>query len=124
MLETEKLRRAEEIARTRAAGYDVSSDPLTDEALIAQRAAHLAEVQKASVELREALNYEKRRSERNALREKETLALISANPEMNAYLLSERLGVGVRTSYSVLKQLKDKGVIQQEDGRWHINIAK
>ena len=124
LLEKEKLRRAEEIARKRAAGYEVPPDPLTDEALVAQRAAHLAEVQKASVDLREARNYEKRRSERGALREKETLSLLEANPKMNAALLSERLGVGVRTAYCVLKQLKDKGVIQQEAGRWRINIAK
>ena len=49
LLEKEKLRRAEEIARKRAAGYEVPPDPLTDEALVAQRAAHLAEVQKASI---------------------------------------------------------------------------
>ena len=99
-------------------------DPLTDEALVAQRAAHLAEVQKASIELREARSYEKRRSERGALREEERLSLPEATPERNAALLSERLGVGVRTAYCVLKQLKDKGVIQQEAGRWRINIAK
>lgn len=124
LLEKEKLHRAEEIARKRAAGYEVPTDPLTDEALVAQQAAHLAEVLKASVELREARNYEKRRIERGALREKETLALLTANPEMTASLLSERLGVGVRTAYGVLKQLKDRGVIQQENGHWHINIAK
>ena len=124
LLEKEKLRRAEEIARRRAAGYEVPPDPLTDEALVAQQAAHLAEVQKASVELREARNFESRRSERCALREKEALALLASNPEMNAYLLSERLGVGVRTAYCVLKQLKDKGVIRQEDSHWRINLAK
>jgi predicted HTH transcriptional regulator len=124
LLEKEKLRRAEEIVRKRAAGYEMPPDPLTDEAMVAQRAAHLAEVQKASVELREERNYEKRRIERGMLREKETLALLTTNPEMNASVLSERLGVSVRTAYCILKQLKDKGIIYQEDGRWHINIAK
>ena len=124
LLEKEKLRRAEEIARRRAAGYEVPQDPLTNEALVAQRIAHFAEVQKASIELHEARNYEKRRSERGALREKEALSLLEANPEMNAALLSEQLGVGVRTAYCVLKQLKDRGVIKQEAGRWCINIAK
>ena len=124
LLEKEKLRRAEEIARKRATGYEVPPDLLTDEALVAQRTAHLEEVQKASVELHEARNYESRRRERGALREKETLALLAANPEMNAHLLSERLGIGVRMAYCVLKQLKDKGVIRQEDGHWRTNIAK
>ena len=124
LLEEEKLRRAEEIARKRAAGYEVPPDPLTDEAMVAQKIAHLAEVQKASVELHEAQNFAKRRRERVALRERETLALFGANPEMDAHLLSERLGVGVRMAYCILKALKDKGVIQQEDKRWRINIAK
>ena len=124
LLEKEKLRRAEEIARKRAAGYEVPPDPLTNEAMVAQRAAHLAEVQKASVELHEERNYEKRRGKRCALREQETLALLASNPEMNASLLSERLNVSVRTAYCVLKQLKDKGDIQQEDGRWRIKPAK
>jgi ribosomal protein S25 len=124
LLEKEKLRRAEEIARKRAAGYEVPPDPLTDEAMVARRAAHLAEVQKASVELHEERNYEKRRGKRCALREQETLALLASNPEINASLLSERLNVSVRTAYCVLKQLKDKGIIQQEDGRWRTNLAK
>ncbi len=124
LIEEEKLRRAEEIARKRAAGYEVPPDPLTDEAMVAQRAAHLAEVQKASVELHEAQSYEKRRGERSALRERETLALLGANPKMSAHLLAERLGVGVRMAYCILKALKDKGVVRQEDKRWRINIAK
>ena len=124
LLEKEKMRRAEEIARKRAAGYEVPPDPLTDEAMVAQRSAHLAEVQKASVELREERYYEKRCGKRCALRERETLALLTANPEMNASVLSERLGVSVRTAYCILKHLKDKGIIHQEDGHWRIEIAR
>ena len=41
LLEKEKLRRAEEIARKRAAGYDAPLDPLTSEAMVIQAAAHL-----------------------------------------------------------------------------------
>lgn len=124
LLEKEKMRRAEEIARKRAAGYEVPPDPLTDEAMVAQRAAHLAEIQNASVELHEERNYEKRCSKKCALREKETLALLTANPEMNASVLSERLGVSVRTAYCILKQLKDKKIIHQEGGRWRTKPAK
>lgn len=124
LLEEEKLRRAEEIARKRAAGYEVPPDQLTNEAMVAQKAAHIAEMQKASIEFHEARNFEKRRSERCALRERETLALLVTNPEMNAHLLSERLGIGVRMAYGILKALKDKGVIQQERNRWRINIAR
>ena len=124
LLEAEKLRRAEEIARKRAAGYEVPVDPLTTEAMVAQRASHLAEVQKASVELHEAQNLEKRRSARGALREKETLALLETCPEINAPMLSERLGVGIRMAYCILKALKDKGIIHQEGKLWRINIAK
>lgn len=124
LLEEEKLRRAEEIARKRAAGYEVPLDPLTSEAMVAQMAAHLAEVQKTSVELHEARIFEKCRGTRGALREKETLALLETCPEMNAQILAERLDVGVRTAYSILKALKDKGIIHQDGKFWRIKIAK
>ena len=58
------------------------------------------------------------------LREKETLALLESCPEMNAHILAERLDVGVRMAYSILKALKDKGIIQQDGKFWRINIAK
>ena len=64
LLEKEKLRRAEEIARKRAAGYVMPTDHLTTEAMVAQQVAHLAEVQRASMELQEARARANRRIDR------------------------------------------------------------
>ena len=120
LLEEEKLRRAGEIARKRAAGYDVPHDPLTEEALIAQRAARLAEVQKESMELRGAWEVENRRREKGELREKEVLALLAANPEMDVPLLAERLKTGLSMAYLIVGRLKKRGLVERDrrSGRW------
>ena len=124
LLEEEKERRAEEIARRRASGYEMPLDPLTTEALVAQRAAHAAEVRKSLLELREARSVEQRRTARRELREKEVVALLRASPEMDMPILAERLGVGVRMAYNVVCGLKERGVLSRDrrTGSW--NIAK
>lgn len=120
LLEEEKLRRAEEIARKRAAGYEVPADPLTDEAMIAQTAARLAEVQKASMELRSAQSNASRRKEKGNLREEEILALIKSNPDMDVPLLAERLSVGLSMAYLLVGRLKKQGRIRRDrrSGKW------
>ena len=120
LLEAEKLRRAEEIARKRAAGYEVQADHLTTEAMIAQRAAHVAEVQKASVDLWNALHEESRRDARRVLRDKEVLALLQANPEMEVPLLSERLKTSLSVAYSIVAGLRKRGVLERDrrSRRW------
>jgi len=120
LLEEEKLRRAEEIARKRAAGYEVPADPLTDEAMIAQTAARLVEVQKASMELRSAHSNASRRKEKGSLREEEILALIKSNPDMDVPLLAERLSVGLSMAYLLVGRLKKQGRIRRDrrSGKW------
>ena len=120
LLEEEKLRRAEEIARKRAAGYEMPADHLTTEAMIAQRAAHIAEVQKASVDLQSALNDESRRDTRRELREKEVIALLQANPEMDVPLLAERLKTSLSVAYAVVAELRKRGVLarDRDSRRW------
>lgn len=120
LLEEEKLRRAEEIARKRAAGYEVPDDPLTTEAMVAQRSAQVAELQKASMELRDAQSGECRRAERRKLREEEVLAILKGNPEMDVALLAERLQVGLSATYVVVGRLKERGmaVRDRRSGRW------
>lgn len=120
LLENEKLRRAEEIARKRVAGYEVPADPLTDEAMISQKRAHLVEVQKALVELHEMRNVLPKCRERNAVRRKEVLVLLQSNPEMKVPLLAKRLGIGLMSTYCILRELKKEGLIWQEvyKGRW------
>ena len=127
LLEGEKLRRAEEIARKRAAGYEVPADHLTTEAMIAQCAAHIAEVQRASMELRSARDGEHRRAEKSELRDGEVLAVLRTNPEMDVPLLAERLKMSLSMAYLVVGRLKKRGLLERDRkrGRWIFpNIGK
>ncbi len=53
LLEKEKLRRAAEIVRRRAAGYEIPADPITTEAYLHQAAVQLEEIRRESLRLRE-----------------------------------------------------------------------
>ena len=117
LLEEEKLRRAEEIARKRAAGYEVPADHLTTEAMIAQSAAYIAEVQKASMELRSARDGEHRRAEKSELREEEALAVLRLNPEMDVAFLAERQKMSLSMAYLVVGRLKKRGLLERDRKR-------
>ena len=114
LLEEEKRRRAEEIAHRRAAGYEVPADPLTTEALIAQRAAHIAEVQKALMQTKIDLNKEQRRAPRKLLREEEALSVLKANPEMDVPQLAEHLQASICTAYRLVSGLKKRGMLERD----------
>ena len=120
LLEKEKLRRAEEIARKRAAGYEMPADPLTTEAMIAQSSAHLAEVQKASMALRSSMEGEYRRADRRKLRDDEVLAILETNPEMDVPSIADRLNVGLSRAYAILGRLKQDGRLERDrrERRW------
>ena len=126
LLEEEKQRRAEEIARRRADGYEMPLDPLTTEAMVVQRAAHAAEVRKSLAELHEARGVERRRTARRELREKEVVALLRANPEMDMPILAERLGVGIGMAYRVVAGLRKKGIVDRDrrKGVWKIQTVE
>ncbi|MBR4258018.1 MAG: transposase [Kiritimatiellae bacterium] len=120
LLEEEKRRRAEEIARKRAAGYEVPSDHLTTEAMIAQSAAHIAEVQRSSMELRIARDGEYRRAEKRELCDEEVLVVLRMNPEMDVSLLAERQKISLSMAYKIVRRLKARGVLERDrrQGRW------
>lgn len=124
LLENEKLRRAEEIARKRAAGYEVPNDPLTTEAMIAQHTARLKEVQKAALEFREKCAEDGLRVIKRQSRERAVLALLEANPEIDVPSLAQRMSLSTAVIYTLLRRLKKQGVITQEGycGRWIVNI--
>jgi hypothetical protein len=126
LLEEEKLRRAEEIARRRAAGYEVPADSLTTEAMIAQQTARLKEVQKAALEFREKCAEDGVRVEKRQSREGAVLALLETNPEMDVASLAERMSLSTGVIYAVLRKLKKEGMISQDGycGRWFVNIKK
>jgi hypothetical protein len=126
LLEDEKRKRAKEIARKRVAGYEVPNDPLTTEAMIAQQAARLREVQKAALEFREKCAEDAKRVEKRQSREQMVLALLEANPEIDVPSLAERMSLSVGIIYATLRKLKRQEMISQDGycGRWIVNIKK
>jgi REP element-mobilizing transposase RayT len=123
LLEKEKLRRAQEIARRRAAGYTLPPDPLTTEALIQQELMRLKDIHKELLEIRETEKNESRRFERRLLREREIVAILEENPTIDVPLIAERLSLGIPMAYRILGEMKKKEVItrKKSDGRWIIN---
>lgn len=123
LLEKEKLRRAEEIARRRAAGYEIPPDPLTTEAMVAQQTARLKDVQKEALEFRENCEIEGRSRRNREYRERELLALLGSNPEIDVPSMAERMSLSTGMVYALLRNLKKRGVISQAGycGRWLIS---
>ncbi len=122
-LEEMKRKWAVEVARRRAAGYIVPDDPLTDEAMVAQAAAHLSEVQKAGTELHE----ERRRGRpRKEGADAKILEELLANPAIGTKELAEKAGISERLAYERLKALKAAGLIEKEgrSGPWCTNCRK
>ena len=102
-LEEIKRKRAEEIARKRAAGYEVPADALTNEAYVAQAAAHLEKVIAAGIEIKEeARRYQKSAAKREAL-EVRLRELKSSNPDISMAELVATLGVSRASVYRLLK---------------------
>ena len=108
LLEEIKRKRAEEIARKRAAGYEVPTDALTSEAYVAQAAAHLEKVLKAGVEIKdEARRYQKSVAKREAL-EARLRELKSSNPNISIDELVTTLGISRASVYRLLKSSQIK----------------
>ena len=106
LLEKEKRRRAEEIARRRAAGYDAPIDPLTSEAMVIQAAAHLEKVKAAAVEMHESNDIKGRREKRRVLMESSVRESIERNPNVSPAQIADMLGVSRRTVYRILAKLR------------------
>lgn len=102
LLEKEKARRAAEIIRRRAAGYEVPADPLTTEAFIQQTARKLEEIQRESMRLREMRWQPLTKFARRKNLERETWAILAMNPSADAKDLAESLDIPVRTAYRLL----------------------
>jgi CRP-like cAMP-binding protein len=106
LLEKEKRRRAEEIARKRAAGYDAPVDPLTSEAMVIQAAAHLEKVRAAAVELHESDDIKRRKEKRRFLMESTVRESIEINPNVSPAQIADMLGVSPRTVYRILAKIR------------------
>ena len=114
LLEEEKQRRAEEIARRRADGYEMPLDPLTTEAMVVQRAAHLGEVRRSLRELRESEKVKNRIRVGREAREQEAIAWLKMDTGMSVPALAERLGIGVSMAYRLIAGLRKRGVIERD----------
>lgn len=106
LLEKEKQRRAEEIARKRAAGYEAPIDPLTSEAMVIQAAAHLEKVKAAAVEMHELNDIKGRREKRRILMESTVRESIERNPNVSPAQIADMLGVSPRTVYRIMAKLR------------------
>ena len=124
LLEEWKHRRAEEIARKRAAGHAAPIDSLTTEAMVAQAEKHIAEVMAASLELHEQRNRAKSVKERHGVIEQEIVSLVEMHPGMRSEQLLDMLGVSKSGLYRFLAKLKANGAIAQEGkgGGWRKSI--
>lgn len=114
LLEYEKRKRAEDIARKRAAGYEVPSDPLTDEAYVAQAAAHLKKVIEAGVELHEERQVYRKCAEKREEIERRIIDAIRGNPNLGADAIARELEAPTPTIYKYLTGLKKRGVLMRE----------
>ena len=114
LLEEEKKRRAEEIARRRADGYEMPLDPLTTEAMVTQRAAYLSEVRRSLRELRESEKVMNRSRVSREGREREALALLMMDAGMSVPALAEQLGVGLSMAYHLIARLRKNGAVERD----------
>lgn len=112
LLEYEKRRRAEEIARKRAAGYEMPVDHLTNEAMIAQAELQFEKMRRVSEELRAGAG----RAlvglrERRKLDEERVIELLKLHPDFSVGAIARALGMAEPTVYKHLRELKDRGRI-------------
>lgn len=109
MLEEEKRKRASEIARKRAAGYEVPIDPLTNEAMVAQATAQLEKVIDEAVVLKEVRKAKGRPAVGILDLEQRIVELRRMNPGMRVDAIAEAVERPVSTIYRIMRRLKAEG---------------
>jgi REP element-mobilizing transposase RayT len=119
LLEKWKLKRAEEIAIKRAAGYAIPDDPLTNAALLSQAEAHVEEVRKASLNLRLQRDMAATLKSSRANLEEEILHLLALRPRIGVGEMSETLSIPAPTLYRYLAKLRKSAAVEQvTKGQW------
>ena len=111
LLEDEKRRLAEDIARKRAAGQNPPLDPLTTEAMVAQAAVHMEEVSRALIEFHEGRRRAKSVRERHGITEQQILSLVDTSPGIKTEQLIALLGMSKSGMYRHLSNLKERGAL-------------
>ena len=104
LLEQIKFERAVDIVRKRNAGFDIPNDPLTDEALMVQAAAHLEMVMRESVR-EKASRRVGRPMGIDAEKECQIANLLRGNPTMTKAAIAEAVGISRTSVYAYLKQM-------------------
>ena len=113
LLEDWKRRRAEAIARKKANGYQLPHDALTDEAMVAQAAAHIAEVQRESERLNAALQMAEGRQRKKELVCDQILCETKLHPEFTGKEIAGVICVPPRTVYRYIAEMRKEGRMPQ-----------
>ncbi len=116
LLEKEKLRRAAEIVRRRAAGYEIPADPITTEAYLHQAAVQLEEIRREAMRLREERQLPLPRAMKRSHLEREVIAALTLNPSADMKDLSDSLAIPVKTTYKLLQAMVQKGLVVHSEG--------
>lgn len=111
LLEDWKRRRAKEIARKRAEGYVMPSDPLTDECMVAQEAARAAEVQRELEQLHAERDLVKGSAARREIVCREIRNVLYLHPDFNAVQIAEVIDVPMRTVYRYVENMRKSGTL-------------
>jgi REP element-mobilizing transposase RayT len=122
VLEQEKRDWANEVARRRRAGYDVPKNPLTDEAYVAQAAAHWDEVLKAGTEIYEQEYHYRRSREKSEALKVSIIDAIKAHPMLKPSALSRLLGKPKSTVCKCIRELVASGALHRDEqtSQWRI----
>ena len=106
LLEQIKFDRAVEVARKRAAGFEQASDPLTDEAQVAQAAEHLKKVMEAAAEDKAIQRAQGRPNQFGESLCAAISRLRQENPKMTGDAIAQAIGKPRSTVYFYLRRLK------------------
>ena len=113
LLEDWKRKRAEAIAKKTANGYRLPHDALTDEAMVAQAAAHIAEVQKESERLNAERQMAEGRQRKKELVCNQILCETKLHPEFTGKEIAGVIGVPPRTVYRYIAEMRKEGRMPQ-----------
>ena len=106
LLEQIKFEKAIDIVQRRNAGFDCPTDPLTDEALLLQAAAHLERVMREAVEEKSVARAVGRPKGGDANIETQIENLLKIDPNMSKAAIAERVGISRPSVYAYLRRLQ------------------
>ena len=109
LLEQWKRKRAEDIARKRLNGYEMPSDPLTDEAMIVQAAEHAAQVRKESERLNAERQHAEGRMEKRRLVCDQILCEMKLHPDFTGRDIASVIDMPPRTVYRYIAEMRKQG---------------